>query len=99
MSLTSGARVQRKPVGRHAHRDGHQVAAGQDGIDHRAADAGEIDISGDHRLIHPGGAGNKNILHRHAVLLIELGVADQPERQHRAARLRIADAHRRVSGK
>ncbi len=97
--MTSGASVKGKTIGRHTHGDRHQIAAAQDGIDHRAADAGEIDIAGDHRLIHARGAGDKNILHRHAVFLIELGFADEPERQHRPARLRIADAHRRAGGK
>ena len=95
--LDFGSAVERKTVGRHSHCDRHQIATGQDRIDDRTADAREIDIAGDHGLIHPGCAGNKNILHRHAIFLVELGVADQPERQHRAARLRVTDAHCRVS--
>ena len=96
--LNLGAAVKRKTIGRHAYGDRHQIAAAQDRIDHRAADAGKIDIAGDHRLRHAPGAGDKNILHRYAVFQIELGFADEPERKHRPARLRIADAHRRAGG-
>jgi hypothetical protein len=95
--LDLGAPIERKPIGGNSDCDRHQIPAGQNRVYDRASDAGKIDVSGDHRLIHPRRAGNKDILHRQAIFLVELGVADQPERQHRPARLRVTDAHRRVS--
>ncbi len=91
--LHFGPGVEGKTVGRHANRDRHQIAAAQDSIDDGTADAGEIDIAGNHRLIHARGARDENVLHRHAVLLVELGFGDQPKRQHRAGRLWITDAN------
>src|SRR5215813_6806786 len=90
------APVERKPIGGNSHRDGDQIATGQNCVDYRAADARKIDVPGDHRLVHSRCPGNKNILHRHAVFLIELGFADKPERQHRPARLWVADARWRI---
>jgi hypothetical protein len=95
--LDLGAPIERKTVRRNAHCDRHQIPTGQNRVDDRTADAREIDVTRDHGLIHSGCAGNKDALHRHAIFLVELGVADQPERQHRAARLRVTDAHRCIS--
>src|SRR5262245_37988996 len=38
------APVERKPVGGNSHRDGDQIATGQNCVDHRAADARKIDV-------------------------------------------------------
>src|ERR1044071_570723 len=85
--------IKRKAVGRNSHRDRDELAACPNPIYDSAADACDIDIPGNHRLVHARGAGNKNVLHRHAVLLIELRFADEPKWQHRPARLRVTDAN------
>src|SRR5690349_25111810 len=91
--------IKRKPVRWHSYRDRHEIAACQNRVHDGAADACDIDIPGNHRLVHTRSAGNENVLHRHPVLLIELGFADEPKWQHRPARLWITDTTYRARGK
>ena len=87
------ARVKRKRICRNARRNADEVCAAKDRVYYGASRAADVDVSRNQRLGQPGAAGYIDVLKLETVLLIELCFGDQPQGQHRAARLRVTHAN------